>query len=58
MANTDERTSTAIKRIVGMIEVYGKAKFALGMIRYYGLRSLLDRKELDDIQEIINEIND
>lgn len=58
MATTDERTTTAVKRIVSMIEVYGKTKFALGLVRYYGLQSLLDRKELDDIQEIINEIND
>lgn len=56
MATTDERTETAVKRIVSMIEVYGKTKFALGLVRYYGLRSLLDRQALDDIQETINEI--
>lgn len=54
---TDERTETAIKRIVSMIEVYGKTKFALALVYYYGLRSLLDRQELDDIQKIINKNN-
>ncbi len=54
MITTDEKTSEAVNRIVNMIEVYGKVKFALGLILYYGLRSLLDRKELDDIQEILN----
>ena len=57
MAKTDERTTVAVKRIVSMIETYGKTRFALGLVRYYGLRSLLDRKELDDIQEIINGID-
>ena len=56
MVTTDKRTETAVQRIVSMIEVYGKTKFALGLVHYYGLRSLLDRQELDDIQEIINEI--
>lgn len=55
MAQTDERMTVAAKRIVSMIEVYGKTRFAIGMIKYYGLRSLVDRGELDDLQEIMNE---
>lgn len=56
MSKTEDRELQAAKRIVSMIEVYGKSKFAIGMIRYYGLRSLLDRGELDNLQECINEV--
>lgn len=43
----EERFESATDKIVAMIDMYGKEKFAHSLIRYYGLRSLLDKGDLD-----------
>ena len=53
---TEERCQYCQNEIVRLIEKYGKEKFALSMVRYYGLRSLLDRGELKDIEELIKNV--
>lgn len=52
----DEKFKKCYDEIVGLIEIYGKSRFAVALIRYYGLRSLVDRNELDDLKEILNEL--
>lgn len=52
----DDKFQKCHDEIVRLIKVYGMSEFAEAMIRYYGLRSLLDRGELEDLKEILNEL--
>lgn len=51
----EEKAKKCQKVIIGLIDKYGKEKFAAAMMKYYGCRSLLDRGELLDLEELIME---